>query len=169
MDLDDFIRRYFGFYPFRKSVISRIFDDTWFDRTWEDLENMAREGEAVVYGWSFRVGPDGKPVFREFGNVPGISNKETGSKRIPFIDVNDSKDKINITAELPGVNKEDIEVTIEGKKLHIYAKHRDREYEGSVELSEEVNNNPEHSTFKNGVLDITFRKLRNRKSKIKVD
>ena len=77
-----------------------------------------REMGPFVYGYSMTVGPDGKPKIREFGNVkptlkpeafgiskPSLSVKE---EREPLVDVLTKDNEIQIIAELPGVEKNDI-------------------------------------------------------------
>ena len=34
-----------------------------------EIQRLSEDPNVKVYGYSFRVGPDGKPHFREFGNV----------------------------------------------------------------------------------------------------
>jgi len=77
-----------------------------------------REMGPFVYGYSFSVGPDGKPVIREFGNVkPSIGGGPFGApkpklsvkdEREPLVDAIVHDDIVKVVAELPGVEKSDI-------------------------------------------------------------
>ena len=84
----------------------------------------------IVYGYSMTVGPDGKPVIREFGNVKrgqvyGLDSvaksprPEIGEEREPMIDVLTTEGNVKVTVEMPGVEK---------YKIKIYA------YDNTVEV-----------------------------------
>ena len=79
--------------------------------------SMKKEYGPFVYGYSVKIGPDGRPIIREFGNIrPGLE-KERGpplslrGSREPFIDVIVEADEVKVIAELPGVEKEDIQLS----------------------------------------------------------
>ena len=69
-----------------------------------------------VYGFSYKVGPDGKPSFQEFGNIPNrpsLSDKVSEPEvREPLTDINYDKDKVYLTFELPGISKENIDLLL---------------------------------------------------------
>jgi len=132
------------------------------------MEGKIGEGKPIVYGWSFRIGPDGKPQFREFGNVSrGMITEE--SIREPLVDVIESDDKISVTAEVPGVKKEDIDLEIVDKnKLIIRVDNPDRKYYKEVELPAEVDEKSAKATYQNGVLDIELKKLKPKKKGKKI-
>lgn len=62
-----------------------------------------------MYGYSVTIGPDGKPVIREFGNMKPSIDKEgkiaLKEGREPMVDVITSDDEIKVVAEILGVNK----------------------------------------------------------------
>ena len=66
------------------------------------------------YGYQITVGPDGKPHVREFGNVkPGARGLvEQSGVREPLVDsmIDEKNSTITITAEMPGLSKENIKV-----------------------------------------------------------
>ncbi|MDV3278479.1 MAG: Hsp20/alpha crystallin family protein [Nitrososphaerales archaeon] len=73
--------------------------------------STSKEIGPIVYGYSVTLGPDGKPVVREFGNVrrgEGTPFKEIQDKREPLVDVVSSDKEVRVIAELPGVGKEDV-------------------------------------------------------------
>jgi len=162
-------------WPFRKDD---IFDD-WFDyfgfgndifdefeehfrkmQRW--MNQMARdamsgklpspeEGGPYVYGWSLRVGPDGKPHFQEFGNVPSVA----GAPRAM------------IGAREPLV-EEDIDLEITGDTLIIRVDKDERKYYKEVELPCEVDADSAKASYQNGVLDIELKKVIKMKENEKV-
>jgi len=129
----------------------------------EAMEGKIGEGKPIVYGWSLRIGPDGKPQFREFGNVSrGTITEE--SVREPLVDVIEGDDKISVTAEVPGVKKEDIDLEIvDNNKLIIKVDNPERKYYKEVELPAEVDEKSAKATYQNGVLDIEIKKLKPKK------
>src|ERR687893_1550586 len=68
------------------------------------------------YGYQITVGPDGKPHVREFGNVKPSSRGlvEQSGVREPLVDnaVDEKENTLTITAEMPGVTKQDIKVNV---------------------------------------------------------
>jgi HSP20 family protein len=136
--------------------------------------SLTKEIGPIVYGYSMTVGPDGKPVIREFGNVkPGPHKWQEAltDTREPLVDVVEGDKEIRVIAELPGAKKEDIELTAEGKILEICAETPTRKYCKSLELPTSVELDGSKSTFNNGILEVTFPKRKGKPSgvRIKVD
>ncbi|AWR93364.1 archaeal heat shock protein Hsp20 [Acidianus brierleyi] len=165
----------------RKDPFS-YFDDMIRDleKEFEDMEReffeAAKKGEVktygpYVYGFSVTVGPDGKPVVEEFGNIKRLGNKPVISEeREPVVDVIEKKDEISVVAEVPGVDKNSIKVTVDGNKLTISANSPDKKYYKEVELPAKVDENSAKATYKNGVLEVTFKKIETSSGKeIKVE
>lgn len=175
-------------YPFRRDRddwFDDIFDDFW-SRRWGDIfdefdeyfRDMRRrmnrlirdamsgklpepgEGGPYIYGWSFRIGPDGKPVFQEFGNIPHVGTVEIPGSREPLVDVQETDDEVQITAEVPGVKKEDIDLEVTGNTLIIKVEGKDRKYYKEVELPAEVDPDSAKASYNNGVLDIQLKKVK---------
>ena len=129
------------------------------------MEGDMRIGEPMVYGFSMRVGPDGKPVIQQFGNtIPkklGESKEMSeGFAREPLTDIMESDDSITITAELPGVSKEDIDLTVTKDTLTIKVDTASRKYYKEIPLSADIDEKNVKATYNNGVLDITLKKLK---------
>ncbi len=134
--------------------------------------SVTREIGPIVYGYSMTVGPDGKPVIREFGNVkPGPHKKwqeALTDTREPLVDVVDGDKEIRVIAELPGVQKEDIKLTAEGKSLEICAETPTRKYCKELELPASVDLQGSKSTFNNGILEVTFQKRKGGSSGVRI-
>jgi HSP20 family protein len=136
--------------------------------------SVIKEIGPIVYGYSVTVGPDGKPDIREFGNVRGSSKKlleALTDTREPLVDIVDDKKEIRLIAELPGVKKEDVEVTVKGKSLTVSAENSTRKYRKELELKSLVDLGKSKSTFNNGILEVTLPKRKGKRSgvRIKVD
>ncbi len=118
-----------------------------------------------VYGYSMTMGPDGKPVVREFGNLKptmrGIS--EATEEREPLVDVITGENVIQVFAELPGVDKSDIQLNTSEHSLNIAVDTETRKYYKEVELPEMVDLEGVKAQYRNGVLEVTFNKLERKK------
>ncbi len=136
--------------------------DDIFERMMRDIEDMFRRAESgeikpIVRGFSIRIGPDGKPEIREFGTKPTI--KETGiEERKPLVDVIETDNEIQVIAEMPGVNKDDIELNATETSLEIRAEGENRKYYETVELPAEVEPDSAKARYNNGVLEVILKK-----------
>ncbi len=119
----------------------------------------------VVYGYSMSIGPDGRPIIREFGNLrPSRFGLPKATKeREPLVDVTSGDRVVQVVAEVPGVNKEDIELEGTEDTLTIRVDTEKRKYYKVVDLPEKVDPNSAKASYKNGVLEVTLNKLVARK------
>ena len=125
-----------------------------------------RELGPFVYGYSMTIGPDGKPVVREFGNVqPGKRGPLIKEEREPLVDVIDADGQIKVVAELPGVDKKDIKLHALDDMLTISVETLERKYYKEVKLPTEVEPKEAKTSYKNGVLEVTLQKSKKRKPK----
>ncbi|MET1128951.1 MAG: archaeal heat shock protein Hsp20 [Thermoproteota archaeon] len=157
----------------------------WIDEFFEDLEEMLRDMERmmerffedversriymrpgetsvrgpIVYGFRITIGPDGKPIVEEFGNVKRVGRRTIVEEEMePLVDVIDEKDRVVVVAEMPGVDKDKIDLTIRDRKLIIKARGRDRSYYKEVDLPAKVKAETAKAKYNNGVLEVTVEK-----------
>ncbi|MFQ5940757.1 MAG: archaeal heat shock protein Hsp20 [Nitrososphaerales archaeon] len=136
---------------------------------------VRKEWGPFVYGYSVTIGPDGKPVIREFGNMKPSVDKAGGialkEGREPMVDIISSDDEIRVIAEIPGVNKEDIQINATENTVVIRTSGQARKYNREIDLPDAVDPNTATSTYKNGMLEITLRRKNKKNSgvSIKVD
>jgi HSP20 family protein len=135
-------------------------------RFWESMIKEDANSKVMgpyVYGFSYKVGPDGKPVFQEFGNVPrnGIGTKRETQEgfREPLTDINEDKENVYITYELPGVDKKDIDLIVNENNIELKVGTGSRNYYKNIEFNTGVDMDSVIAKFTNGVLDITIKKL----------
>ena len=120
---------------------------------------VKKEFGPIVYGYSVTIGPDGKPVVREFGNVrsrEGKSWKAIQGKREPLVDVVSSGREVRVIAEMPGVRKEDVNVTVSEKSMVISVESEGRGYYKELDLPGTVDPKGARSTYNNGILEVTI-------------
>ncbi|KAG2476275.1 MAG: Heat shock protein HSP20 [Nitrosopumilales archaeon] len=141
----------------------------------DDLFEKAKSGNLLtfgpyIYGYSMMVGPDGKPVVKEYGNVRPELPSQKPETREPLVDtfVDEKTKTLTIVAEMPGVEKKDIKVVVEGKKVCIDAEHGDKKYHLEAPIKEEVDDNAIKASYTNGILEVHF-KLQETGKNIEVD
>lgn len=113
--------------------------------------------ETSVYGVSMQVGPDGKPHVREYSNAKRLAPvEESEPSKEPLLDVIEEKAKVRVILELPGVQKEEISVTAEGKWLNVTVVAPHKRFSKNIELPCQVRPDSAIASYKNGVLEITM-------------
>ena len=188
-DSDEFFPDWFRSRRGRRSPFGWM--DRWFSDVDEMFENMFQDmvkgmpkdlmserklpdGSTVrqygpfVYGYSMSVGPDGKPVMREFGNVkpsrrPGAFGMEQPvlepkNTREPLVDVINEQAQVRVVAELPGVEKSAIKTSISDDSLTISVDSAAQRYYKEIHLPAGVDPDSSKASYNNGVLEITLRK-----------
>ena len=142
--------------------IMREFEDLFWGLEREIIETFERGGvRPIVYGVRITIGPDGRPIVEEFGNVRRIGRRPVISEeREPLVEVHEEDNKVTVIAELPGVDKEDIDVRVVDNKLIIRAKGKDRKYYKEVELPEDIKPETAKAQYRNGVLEVTIERKR---------
>ena len=109
------------------------------------------------YGYTMTIGPDGKPVVKEYGNVkPGLL--PTSDIREPPVDtlVDEEKKVLKLIAEMPGVEKKDVKVVVEDKSVNIDAEHGEKKYHAKVPIKHKVDKDSAKASYKNGILELKF-------------
>lgn len=129
------------------------------DDVWNEMRNSAniQTFGPYYYGYSVTVGPDGKPVVKEYGNVrSGLL--PTAETREPLVDVMvDDKEKLlKLVAEMPGVEKSDIKIEVVGRTVNIDAEHGERKYHSKTPIKQRVDENSVKATYANGILEVKF-------------
>jgi len=108
-----------------------------------------------VYGVRVRTMSDGKPSVQPFGNIKRTPKGPVVEEvREPIVDVFDEDKEIHIVAEMPGIQKKDITLEINGDILTITAEGKNRKFEKEVLLSKEGKSEDMTWTYKNGILEI---------------
>ena len=136
-----------------------------------DLENVLEEfadmgittSGPFYYGCTMTVGPDGKPVIQEYGNLkPNTLPSSSSNGREPLVDtiIDEKNNTVKLVAEMPGVEKNDIKVVVEGKSVDISAEHDEKKYHTTVSLKYNVDKDSAKAFYKNGILEVSFNKIR---------
>ncbi|MCW4049715.1 MAG: Hsp20/alpha crystallin family protein [Candidatus Bathyarchaeota archaeon] len=145
-------------------IIEKLFKQFGFQPP--NMRNLTQDTNSWVYGYSMTMGPDGKPVIREFGNrpnmqpmgqpLPELYPEEGPLEPLVQADIDMEERKVRVLVELPGVTKESIKVNATENLIRISAEHESRKYETEIPLMGRVDPNSSVATYNNGILDLTF-------------
>lgn len=152
----------------------RLFEDI--DRDFAEAEEMLNRMFRTVrqinptdilasspyyYGYQITVGPDGKPHIREFGNVKPTARGlvEQSGTREPLVDttINDKDNTLTITAEMPGVTKQDIKVNVSEDYVSIHAEKGDKKYHTDIPVDVALDDKAAKATYANGILELKIK------------
>ncbi len=147
---------------FFDSEIDRIFrkmSNSFFniDDFFEEFKGNSSVSGPCCYGYTMTIGPDGKPVVKEYGNIQP-NQLPTSNTREPIVDtIVDEKEKVvKLVAEMPGVEKTDVKIVVEDKIVDLSAEHDEKKYHVKVPLQHKVDENSAKASYKNGILQLVF-------------
>ncbi len=122
--------------------------------------STVKEMGPFVYGYSMKIGPDGKPEIQEFGNIKkGLKGApQVKEEREPLVDTVETNEDIHVVVELPGVEKTDIKLHGTEDSLEISVDTPLYKYYKEVQLPSKVRVKEAKSTYKNGVLEVVLPK-----------
>ena len=113
------------------------------------------------YGYQITVGPDGKSKVREFGNVRSSVRgliEQTGIRE-PMVDtaINKKENTLTITAEMPGVTKQDIKVNVADGFVSIHAEQGEKKYHTDIPIKVQLDDASAKATYSNGILELKIK------------
>ncbi|SEW24030.1 Hsp20/alpha crystallin family protein [Natrinema salifodinae] len=115
--------------------------DEPFDDLFREIERMMNE---------MMSGADANVNFDSAGGVDNGFGMDT------HVDIHETDNEIRVVADLPGVEKDNIELECDGKTLTISAESDHRQYDERVSLPTRVNEHTASATYNNGVLEVVF-------------
>jgi HSP20 family protein len=148
---------------------SRIFDEM--DKEFSEAEDMLTRMFRTVresgrtpqfsqrfpyyYGYQITVGPDGKPHIREFGNARPSLIEQTNVRQ-PLVDanLNEKENALVVTAEMPGITKQDVKVELEEGLITIHAEKGEKKYHTEVPINTELDADSAKASYTNGILEL---------------
>lgn len=161
-------------FGFGTTTTRRLMEDI--DREFQEAEEMlnrmfrtvreANPEDVIVhgpyyYGVQITVGPDGKPRVREFGNMRPAARGlvEQSGVREPLVDtiVDDKDNNLIITAEIPGVAKQDIKVKVSQEYVSIHAERGEKKYHTDIPVDVELDEKSAKATYSNGILELKIK------------
>ncbi|HEX5979277.1 MAG TPA: archaeal heat shock protein Hsp20 [Nitrososphaeraceae archaeon] len=138
-----------------ENMLNRMF------RTVREMEPSAVANFPYYYGYQITVGPDGKPKVREFGNVRPAARGlvEQSGIREPLVDtaINEKENALIITAEMPGVTKQDIKVNVADEFVSIHAEQGEKKYHTDIPVNVQLDDSSAKATYSNGILELKIK------------
>ena len=145
-------------------------EDPWddlfggFSKMNERFERMLKEfvnggmPNVKTYGYTMYRGPDGVPHVREFGtgfDEPAAAPLPQGV-RDPLTDVSVEGDTVRVVVELPGVDKQDIELETTAESMCVRVSTDTRRFQKTVALTTAVDPETARAEYNNGILEVTL-------------
>jgi len=144
--------------------------EDWTSNLFEEIRRMRRDMDRM---WESFFGERMRLPYR------GAAGTELERYREPLVDVTDLDNAIIVTAEMPGVNKENIQLNVIDNSLEIKSEsrkeakeekegyiRREKRYAGfyrRIPLPVRVNRERVKATFNNGILEVTLPKAEEEK------
>jgi HSP20 family protein len=138
-------------------------------RLFSGIQESASAGGKLpyYYGYQVTVGPDGKPHVREFGNVrPSsrglvgqVEQTQTPSVREPLVDaiLDEKQNTLVITAEMPGITKEDIKIHLGEGVVTLHAEKGEKKYHKVIPVEHELDENSAKAAYTNGIVELKIK------------
>jgi HSP20 family protein len=118
--------------------------DEPFDEFFEEIERMMNE----------MMSGDADFRFEQGGDTSGGGGGGSGSD--VHLDIHETDESIRVVADIPGVEKENIDLQCDGTTLYIDASGGGREYRERIDLPARVDEHSADATYNNGVLEVAF-------------
>jgi HSP20 family protein len=168
-----------------KDPLNRIFDEM--DKEFSEGEDMlTRMFRTVIesgrapdfsqsfpyyYGYQITVRPDGKSHIREFGNArpspKGLIEQTNIRQPLVDINLNEKENVLIVTAEMPGIAKQDVKVEFEEGLITIHAEKGEKRYHTEVPINTELDADSAKASYTNGILELKINLKKAQKSKVR--
>ena len=136
--------------------------DDYFQSFQKDMEESIKNSilgveksvRPFIAGFSFNLGPEGKPSMQVFGNNPisGDGFRSPINEQV----VDDRTGTLRLLLEMPGVERQDIKVEATEDAAVITAENEGRKYRADLGLKSPVKPESGKAEYKNGILEISF-------------
>lgn len=140
----------------------------------EEITREFMKKGPIMYGFNMGFGPDGKPIMNSFGNLekePISGERKVRKTREPLVEVNEEENQIILIAEMPGVNKEDIELNATNTSITISTEKivSGRSYFKEIDLPAPINSDYAKARYTNGILEVKLKKLKEKGKSIDIE
>ena len=132
--------------------------DGYFESFQKDMEESIKNSilgveksvRPFIAGFSFNLGPEGKPSMQVFGNNPisGDGFRSPINEQV----VDDKTGTLRVLLEMPGVERQDIKVEATEDAAVITAENEGRKYRADIGLKSPVKPESGKAEYKNGIL-----------------
>jgi len=120
------------------------------------------EFSSFVYGYSMTVELDDKPhvsskISKKRKVVSKYNRPQITSEREPLAEINIYDKEVKVILEIPGVSKEHIKIQAYKNSVEVFSDHPQRKYQ-VIDIPRVADIKTIRSTYKNGILEIVFKK-----------
>jgi HSP20 family protein len=149
----------------RRRFLMDVLDefDHYFDEFERSVQDSVRSiltaggtsvSKPIVAGVAMGLTPEGKPSVQFFGDK--LEGRE--GYRTPIYEqlVDEKEGTLRLVIEMPGVEKEAIDISAQEEKVVIHTKQTGRKYDVEIPLTNEIDPESGRATYSNGVLDTVF-------------
>jgi HSP20 family protein len=136
--------------------------DKYFEELEDEIQDAIRKGFSgtggsfgpFMAGFSFQLGPEGKPSIQFFGD----NSLRPNGYRSPLSEqiIDEKSGMLRLVVDMPGVEKNDIDISVASDKAVIKAEREERKYRAEIELKAEIEPESGKAEYTNGVLEISF-------------
>jgi len=136
-------------------IFERIFKQLGFP---ERLDPENPNLKKWSYGYSMTMGPDGKPVVKEWGSdfPQAPLMEQRNDEPLSQVDVDRANKTVRVIVELPGLTKESIKITGTETSIRVTASNELRNIDTEIPISAKVDPKTAKATYNNGVLEVTL-------------
>ncbi len=140
----------------------------------EEITREFMKKGPIMYGFNLGFGPDGKPIMDSFGNLekePISGERKVRKTREPLVEVNEEPDQIILIAEMPGVNKDDIQLNATNRSITISTEKivSGRSYFKEIDLPAAINQDYAKARYTNGILEVRLKKIKEKGKSIDIE
>ncbi|HZW85090.1 MAG TPA: Hsp20 family protein [Nitrososphaerales archaeon] len=135
--------------------------DHYFDEFEKDIQEIMRGSmssaevsKPFMAGFSFKLGPEGRPSFQIFGD--SLTGKDGYRSPLTEQFLDEKGGRLNLVVDMPGVEKDEIKVDATDESAIVTAENESRRYRAEVGLKARVDPDSGKAEYRNGVLDISF-------------
>jgi HSP20 family protein len=154
----DWFNRFFG----GRRSSSRAQGSGGFPDIFRGFDEMGRQMEREFQDMFKNIETNApKDLIREYETSEGGYSADkslVSSEREPLADVTTTDKEVKVVVEMPGVGKENIMINAYDNSIEVTTTGTDRKYHEVIDLPEETDIETARSTYKNGILEITFNK-----------
>ncbi len=115
--------------------------DDPFDEFFDEIERMMNDMFGANAEFHFEHNA-GSPSAGSGGNV--------------HLDIQETNEEVRVIADIPGVDKEHIDLQCDGRTLMLEASGSERTYSERISLPTQVDEHSAQATYNNGILEVTF-------------
>ena len=136
------------------------------NRMFRTVREMKKPSDIIgafpyYYGYQITVGPDGRPRVKEFGNVKPSARGliEQSGVGEPLVDtaLDEKENTLTITAEMPGVTKQDVRVNISEDHVSIHAEKGEKKYHTDIPVNVALDDTSAKASYANGILELKIK------------